>query len=140
MSEILSIIKSDYLVLRKAGAKAKVSFLSSLIGEIESKATMVDGKKVVSEADAIAVLKSYEKKNSEFRAINDLPVAVIENLDFELELIRNYLPKQLTNDEIRNILIKLETTNLGEMMKHLKENYSGLYDGKLASSIAKELA
>lgn len=57
----------------------------------------------------------------------------------EIDILHSYLPKQLTKEELEAIIKNLNTKNVGEIMKHLKDNYSGVYDGKLASEIAKGL-
>ena len=60
----------------------------------------------------------------------------------EIEILSEYLPKQLTEDEIRNIIVTFidaGSRNLGDIMKHFKNNFSGQYDGGLVSSIAKQV-
>jgi len=65
------------------------------------------------------------------------------NAATEINILESYLPKQLTEDEIKHIIIvtfiDLGSRNLGAIMKHFKTNFSGQYDGQMVSSIAKEL-
>jgi uncharacterized protein YqeY len=60
----------------------------------------------------------------------------------ERAIIEPYLPKQLSETELRAAIRDLVTTNgasgLGSLMKVLKERFEGTYDGKMASMIAKE--
>jgi uncharacterized protein len=66
----------------------------------------------------------------------------IEQYEKELEILQEYLPKQLTEEEL-NVIVKnfyeAGKRNTGLIMKELKENYSGKYDGKKASTIAKDI-
>lgn len=64
----------------------------------------------------------------------------------EIEVIERYLPKQLSEDEIREAVtaiieeLGLSTKKeLGRVMKEVKARYPGQVDGKLASSIAGQL-
>jgi uncharacterized protein YqeY len=64
----------------------------------------------------------------------------------EIEVLEAYLPKQLTEPEIRAIIVDLKENSetesnklLGFTMAHFKQLYSGQYDGGLVSRIAKEL-
>lgn len=55
----------------------------------------------------------------------------------EIEILEYYLPKQLTDfelEEIINSLIK-DGSDKGAIMKYLKDNVAGQYDGKKAASI-----
>ena len=140
MSEILKYIKADFLIARKEKNHPKIGFLSTLIGEIENSASMVNGEKIILEESIISILKSFEKKANEILAIDPSKIEpeYLAKAKAEKEWINHYLPSQLTEDDIRKIFSDLDNSNLGLMMKHLKEKYAGLYDGKLASMVAKE--
>jgi hypothetical protein len=61
--------------------------------------------------------------------------------DREIEILTSYLPKQMTEDELREAVSTFKAANpdanMGVIMAHLKTNFAGLYDGKMASQIAK---
>jgi uncharacterized protein YqeY len=64
----------------------------------------------------------------------------------EIEVIERYLPKQLDENEVREaisaIIAELGLSSpkeLGQVMKEIKARYPGQVDGKLASSLAREL-
>lgn len=138
MSALLSTIKSDFLSARKDRNKELSAFLSSLVGDIESKAVTASGRVELLDEHVVATLKSYEKKGLENLSIENLSPILKNQVHNELEVIYKYLPVQLSAEKLREIFSELDTSNLGLMMKHLKENYSGSYDGALASKIAKE--
>lgn len=61
----------------------------------------------------------------------------------ELEIIENYLPQPLSPAELTDAIISIiggrRSITLGDVMKELKASNDGLYDGKLASTIARTL-
>lgn len=65
---------------------------------------------------------------------------------FELEVINRFLPKQLTEDEIRGELMKIIDTvkatgpqDMGKVMGVATKDLAGRADGKIISDIVKEL-
>ena len=62
----------------------------------------------------------------------------VEILNAQMELLNKYLPKQLSEDEIRAIIASLEDKKIPSVMKHFKANYQGQVDNSLVSKIAKE--
>ena len=68
---------------------------------------------------------------------------MLESLAKQIEVIESFLPSQLTAQALEKILTDLKTTNpalnMGGAMKLLKDTYSGQYDGKVASEIAKRI-
>lgn len=61
----------------------------------------------------------------------------------EISVIEGFMPKQLSSDQLEDILNKVRAENsglnMGSAMKLLKEKYPGQYDGKAASEIAKRV-
>ena len=64
----------------------------------------------------------------------------------EIEIINQFLPKQLNEDEIRKIIEIFFSNNnissikeMGKIMNHLKTNYSEVIDMSVAGKIAKKL-
>ncbi len=71
---------------------------------------------------------------------------IVNNLKQEIEILEKYLPKQLTKEEIIE-LVKESIKNtkattprdMGIVMKDIKEKVAGKADGKVVSDIVKEL-
>lgn len=63
----------------------------------------------------------------------------------EKRVLESYLPKQLTEDELFDIMQKAvqevpeRKTNKGAMFGYLKQNYDSLYDGKTANILFGKL-
>ena len=45
----------------------------------------------------------------------------------------------MSAEDLKAAITKSGATNIGEVMKYLKANHDGQYDGKLASQVAKEV-
>jgi len=97
------------------------------------------------EESVMAVLKSEMKKRRESLefAQKDNREDIIETVKSEISTIEQFLPSQLSAEELEKIITQLkdseDAANLGTVMKSLKENYAGQYDGKLASEIARKV-
>ena len=105
-------------------------------------------KKSLNEADVIDVLsKQAQQRRDSIEAFEqgNRPELVAKE-KAELDVILEYLPKQLTEDEVRKIVLKaiegFELTgpkDMGKVMGELKKNYSDSIDFSIAGTILKEL-
>lgn len=59
-------------------------------------------------------------------------------LKTQQEILSNYLPKQLTIDEIREEINKIDDKTIPSVMKHFKANFQGKCDMGLVSKVLKE--
>ncbi|KGF48003.1 aspartyl-tRNA amidotransferase [Veillonella montpellierensis DNF00314] len=62
----------------------------------------------------------------------------------EMDVLANYLPKQLEEEEIRKIVAEAilacgDDVNMGNVMRHVMPSTKGKADGKLVSDIVKEM-
>lgn len=115
----------------------EVNLLTTLISEVA--AVGKKEQRETTDAEAIAVIKKFIKNNDDFLAANPGP-EVSARLKRENDLLTTYLPEQLTETELTSIITNLRdtgATNTGLVMKALKEQFEGQYDGKLASMVAK---
>ena len=58
-------------------------------------------------------------------------------IDEQAEIIKVYLPKQLTEEEILAEINKLEDKSIPSIMKHFKTNFAGKVDMSLVSRLAR---
>jgi uncharacterized protein YqeY len=113
--------------IRDAGFTRK--FLSFVLGEIENKYSQFEDKeKTFPDKLVIKGLKSIRK---------NIEKAAEEKMEFELKIIDSLLPAQMSESEIKAVFDKNQHLQLGDKMKLLNTEYAGLFDGKLASDIAK---
>jgi uncharacterized protein YqeY len=138
----LETFKKEKIEMMKAHNKDAVSALNLIITKIMS--LTIEKRSVneeVTEADINTLLKKAEKELIEEkegfekagRAEN------VISLQNQIETIKKYLPKMLSEDEIKNIINGLSDKTLPSVMKHFKTNYQGLADMRLVSEIAKNL-
>lgn len=138
---LLEQIKADQLQARIAADKAKASILTTLIGEAEMVGKN-DGNRDTTDQEVIATIKKFIKNIDETIAV----AGSTETLVAEKDALQVYLPRQLTEPELRvtigNIIVTQGLSGpkaMGQLMGELKKNHAGSYDGALASRLVKEL-
>lgn len=62
----------------------------------------------------------------------------VEEIETQKKVLSKFLPKMMTEEEIRLEIEKLEDKKIPNVMKHFKMNFNGLCDMSLVSKIAKE--
>ena len=138
----LESFKKEKIEMMKAHNKDGVSALNLVITKIMS--LTIEKRSVgeeVSEADINTLLQKAEKELIEERegfekAGREENVISLNN---QIETIKKYLPKMLSDEEIKSIINGLEDKSLPSVMKYFKQNYQGKADMKLVSEIAKNL-
>jgi uncharacterized protein YqeY len=63
----------------------------------------------------------------------------VKSLDRQIETVKKYLPKLLSEDEIKAIILSLEDRSLPVVMKHFKSEYAGKVDMRLVGNVLKTL-
>lgn len=139
-------IAADYLDAMKAGDKTRVSVLRMIKSSVKYKE--IEKKAPLTDEEIQAILMSSVKRAKE--SIEQFSKAGREDLvDKEKEemlVVQDYLPKQLSEDDVRKILKEViaETgasgpKDTGKVMKSAMAKLKGQADGKLVSQIVKEL-
>jgi len=135
-------IKADLLKSRKERNSWRTTILTTLLSEIEIVGKN-DGNRETTDAEAIKVITKFKK------GVEDVMSRLtVETMDrkyiAEAELYDSYLPKMMTEDELRSIVTAWketnypDTPNIGGYMSALKRCYDGQYDGKVASKVVRE--
>lgn len=127
---LIEKINEDFMLAYKAKDMEKKDFLGVLKTEITKESKTPEDSYVVSKIKSMI-------KNAE---------ATSSLSEGELQILNNYLPKQLSEDSLREIIKDVIEKNniespkeMGKVMSFLKTGFDGQYDGKLASTITKEL-
>lgn len=135
---IIDTIRAVSLAERKARNAVNAASLSTLLGEIENLAKA--GKGELNDAVVVTVVKKFIKNIGETMAVATHP-AVQEALKLEHELYAQFLPKQLSEDELKTLIDRFVAEgakDVGDAMKRLKLEFAGTYDGAVASKLLKE--
>jgi uncharacterized protein YqeY len=101
------------------------------VGEAE---TALKGKQAA-KFDMLTMVKKF------YTNVEDtLAIRYTDDLHVELCILNEYIPAQLTEDEIREILsieVAMEDLTLGRFMGYMNTKYKGRFDGKMASDVFK---
>lgn len=139
MTTLLAKLKADALAARKARDTLCATSLTTLIGELETAAKNAGHEP--SDTEVITAIKKTLKNIGEtLDALKFSSDDRAHALLTEQKLFETYLPKQLNETELLEIVKAMIMTgagNVGEIMKRLKIQYEGQYDGKLASTVIK---
>lgn len=106
-----------------------------LLNSIELKK---DGKEQA-DSDVVQIIQKTIKELKEERE-NYIKVkneTEAENIAKQIDIISKYLPKMMTEDEIKSVINLLEDKSIPSVMKHFKANYAGKVDMSLVSKIAR---
>ena len=102
----------------------------------------------INEADIISLLKKMQKQREESIQLytKGNRMDLVQSEEDEIKIIKQFLPKQMNDDEIKNLVkeaIKLNDAksirDMGKLMSHLKEKYSTNMDFSKASKFLKDI-
>ena len=101
----------------------------------------------ISEADIISLLKKMLKQREESIQLytKGNRMDLVKSEEDEIKIIKQFLPKQMNDDEIKNLVKKAieikdakSIRDMGKVMSYLKENYPTNMDFSKASKFLKE--
>ena len=133
-------IDKDMIDAQKARDKLKLGVIRMLRSEIKYKE--IEKKAELEEEEVIGVLNSAAKKRRE--SIGEFSkgnrIDLVEKETKELEIIQQYLPQQMTIDEINQLVEEVITemgalgmADKGKVMAALMPRIRGRFDGKEAN-------
>lgn len=92
------------------------------------------------DADVVSLvqktLKELEDEISNFEKVNN--TSKVETLKEQVDYIKKFLPSMLSEEEIKEIIEKLEDKSMPGIMRHFKANYAGKCDMSVVSKLAKQ--
>jgi uncharacterized protein YqeY len=138
---VLEKVREDTTAAMKAGEKERVGALRMIVNELQK--AEKEGRD-----DEVAVLQRERKRRLEsaeaYREAGRTDLA--ESEEREAELIAQYLPEQLSDEELRAIVgdVVAETgasspKEMGQVMSQVMPKVEGRADGKRVSALVKEL-
>ena len=141
-----SIIQKDIIQLMKSGQKDKVEKLRFILSFITQEEK--DKKKELSDSEVIQILKKALKRNQD--SYEQFTKAGREDLASkekeEILIIQNYLPEEMTEEEIINIIQETITSSgatsmkdMGKVIGTIKKNHGDNVDMSLVSKHVKAL-
>ena len=146
-----SKIENDYQNSLKSKDKGKIStyrLILASIKDLEIANRSGPKKKETDDNDVKQILKKMIKQRSEsieiYKKNNREDLLKVE--ENEVSILSNYLPKQLSDEETKNICLEIvkkinaqSIKDMGKVMGELKKNYSDNLDFSKAGAILKEV-
>ncbi|MFL2893940.1 MAG: GatB/YqeY domain-containing protein [Candidatus Pelagibacter sp.] len=146
-----SKIESDYQNSLKSKDKGKIStyrLILASIKDLDIANRSGPKKKETDDNDVKQILKKMIKQRSEsieiYKKNNREDLLKVE--ENEVSILSNYLPKQLSDEEIKNVCLEIvkkinaqSVKDMGKVMGELKKNYSDNLDFSKAGKILKEV-
>lgn len=140
-------INEDLKTALKAGEKEVVAAYRTILAQIKDERIKLRVKREMIEEDVIGVLLNAAKKRKEaidiYRENNREDLAAKE--EAELNLLQKYLPKQISGDEVKEIILNIiQQTNassikdMGKVMGAAMKELKGKADGQLIQSIVRD--
>ena len=146
MVDLEKKIETDIMSAMKSKDEVKLSALRCVKTAIQNEKT--NGKyHELTDSDIIKIIQKQIKQRSEAEEIyKQADREELANKEQnERIVLEAYVPKTLSEDEhvaiIENIVVELNATSMkdiGKIMGELNKRYTGMIDGRLASSIIKE--
>lgn len=147
MSEaLLSSIQEEVKVSLKSGEKLKASTLRLIVSAIKleeknKSETLTDDESL---EILVKMIKQRKDSISQFETANRMELAQKEK--DEIKIIQNYLPKQLSEDELSVLITEIikeinaeSIKDMGKVMGLLKPKITGKADAGIASGLVKKL-
>ncbi len=140
MEDVLEQVRADVRTAMKAGEKERAAALRLIVDSLQQDAKLGKG-------EPVAVLQRERKKRLEaaeaYRDAGRSEQAEAES--FEAELIEGYLPAQLSDEELAELVgAAIEETGaeeqrqMGQVMSALMPKVGGRADGKRVSAAVRE--
>ena len=83
------------------------------------------------------VVKELNEEKENYLKVNN--TEEVSNIERQIEIVKNYLPKMMTESEIKEEINKLDDKSIGSVMKHFKQNFNGKCDMRQVQEVLKEL-
>ena len=135
-------LKQDSFDALKNRDNKRVDVLRFLISLIDKKELQLppDG---MTEAEEVAVLRKELKNKEESREmfLNAGRQDLVDQLDYEIIVVKEYLPAEISEEKIKEIIeqaIATNGNNFGLIMKEVMVKTGGSVDGSVISKLVKE--
>lgn len=135
----LQDLKKAKIVAMKAHDNDTVKGLNVVISLLMVQEKSGNGE--LTDADVTNAIRKAMKELKEEREgfIKANRTEEVDSLTNQITAVEAYLPKQLTAEQIKEIILSLEDKSVPSVMRHFKSNYPGTVDMKLVGEILKSI-
>ena len=142
MGELLKQIRHDNMQAMKEKDEVRKGVCSLLISAI-ALAEKESGKVLEKDEELVFVQKELKQTKEELESIPDSRPELKEKAQQKIAIIESYLPKQMSDDEIREALEKIiaekgldhTMKSQGQVMKAMMAEYKGKTDGRTVARV-----
>lgn len=133
-------ITKDLIIAMKAANTLEKDVLSFLLSKIKNKAIDIKAQDIgISDVEVVSIIQKMLKEIDEeikmYRSANRTEKA--ETKEKHAYILTQYLPKMLTEQEIKTEINNLIDKSMPSIMKYFKTNFAGKVDMSLVGRIAK---
>ena len=142
MGELLKQIRHDNMQAMKEKDEVRKGVCSLLISAI-ALAEKESGKVLEKDEELVFVQKELKQTKEELESIPDSRPELKEKAQQKIAIIESYLPKQMSDDEIKAAIESILQEkgldpikkNQGPVMKEMMAKYKGQTDGKTVNKV-----
>lgn len=135
-NKLLDQINEDIKTAMKAKEKEVLQALRYLKSMLMENST---SQKPIAEMDVVI---KHDKKLKDSLVNFPAEHPMYQQTLKEIEVMKKFLPQPLTQEEVQGLIDdikgKLDSPNMGAIMKELQPQIKGRFDGKLASQMVKD--
>lgn len=126
----------------KAHDKSARAVLSVVLSRVKLQKIEIEASgKELTDSDVVKViskvLKELDEEKSGYEKVGNKEE--VQSVIAQQEVISKYLPKMLSEEEIRSEIAKLDDKSIPSVMKHFKANFEGKVDMGLVNKVARSL-
>lgn len=138
---LINELEKDNITALKNKDKTTRAVLSVVINKYRVNAIELKAQgKEAGDAELVKIINKVVKELDEEKAGYEKlgRKEQVEDIKRQKAVIFKYLPKLMSEDEIRAVIASLEDKSMPSVMKHFKTNYDGKVDMSLVSKIARQ--
>lgn len=135
-------LKKESIEALKSHDQKRVDVLRFLISLIDKKELQLPVGKMT-DAEEIGVLRKELKNKEESKEmfLKANRVDLVQQLDYEIEVVKGYLPAEISQEQVEKIVVDVisdKGNNFGLVMREVMVKLNGAVDGGVISKIVKE--
>lgn len=139
---IIDDIKKENIEAMKNKDSVARNLYSVLLNKIKlEEIKKREAGQALADGDVAAILQKMIKELTEEKESYEKAgrAESVAELNKQLSLVEKFMPKMLTQDEIKEIILGLDDKTIPFVMKHFKANYNGQCDMRLVQEVLKSL-
>ena len=140
----IDFFKKEKVTKMKEKDKDAVSALNVVINKIMLSSIEKRAKgEELNEGDILSLLQKTEKElleeKSGFEKAGAAYADKVQSLENQIATIKSYLPKLMSKEEIKEVILSLDDKSVPAVMRHFKTNYAGKCDMKEVNEVLRSI-